>query len=88
MYINLIRSDIQLFLFFGSENCERNGGQVKKIELTLDDGTVLAQSDFYDDMFLLTWTDEMQKGKRNPHVRQVKSIKGYDSEGLVVYEDQ
>ena len=65
-----------------------NDGQVKKIELTLDDDTVLTQSDFYDDMFLLTWTDEKQEGGRNPHGRQVKSIKGYDSGGFVVYEDR
>ncbi len=62
--------------------------QVKKIELTLDDGSVLTQSDFYDDMFLLTWADEKRKGERNPHGRQVRDIKGYDSGGLVVYEDQ
>jgi hypothetical protein len=47
----------------------------------LSDGTTLTQTDFYDDMFLLTWTTEKHSDK------YMKSIRGYDSNNAVLYED-
>lgn len=57
-----------------------NDERVKKIEGILSDGTVLTQTDFYEDMFLLTWTGESNK----PYFIE---IKGYDLHDTIIYED-
>lgn len=57
-----------------------NDKNIKKIEAVLSDGTVLTQTDFFEDMFLLAWTAEYGEN-------YLIDIKGYDSEGLVLFED-
>ncbi len=54
-----------------------NDDNISKIEVTTDSGTVLTQTDFYDDMFLLTVEEETR----------FHSIKAYDSQGNILYED-
>ncbi len=58
-----------------------NDKNVKKIEVTISNGKVLTQTDFYEDLFLLAWTS---KGKENVFF---KGIRGYDSEGNIVFEE-
>jgi hypothetical protein len=70
-------SSYQYFKAYGIINDDR----IKKIEIMLSDGTTLTQTDFYDDMFLLTWTTEKHSDK------YMKSIRGYDSNNAVLYED-
>jgi hypothetical protein len=59
-----------------------NDKDVKKIEVTISNGEVLTQTDFYEDLFLLAWTS---KGKENVYFR---GIRGYDSEGNIVFEEE
>jgi sRNA-binding regulator protein Hfq len=59
-----------------------NDKNVKRIEITLSNGEVLTQTDFYEDLFLLTLES---KGKENVIF---KAIRGYDAEDKLVYEDE
>ena len=59
-----------------------NDKSVKKIEITLSNGNVLTQTEFYKDLFLLTWET---KEKGNVYI---KAIRGYDVEDKLVYEDE
>ena len=61
-----------------------NDDRVKKIEITLSDGTILTQTDFYEDMFLLTWTSGTQNDMQD---RDMERIRGYDSNNSVLYAD-
>ncbi|MDR7870787.1 MAG: hypothetical protein RIN55_08020 [Tissierellaceae bacterium] len=54
-----------------------NDNRIDKVEVYVDDGSVLSQTEFYDDMFLLTWVDEVK----------FSSIKAYDSHGNILFED-
>lgn len=42
---------------------------------------VLSQTDFYEDLFLLTW-----ESKKN-NIVSLKAIRGYDSQGNILYEE-
>ena len=57
-----------------------NDNNIKKIEVTLSNGDVLTQTDFYEDLFLLTW-----KSKANEEY--FKAIRGYDAKDKLVYEE-
>lgn len=57
-----------------------NDDIITKVEITLANGEVLTQSDFYDDLFLFTWKSS------NDAWPIFESIKGYDSEGKIIFE--
>ncbi len=56
-----------------------NDNDVKKIEVTLSNGEVLTQTDFYEDLFLIRW-----KRKENLYF---SAIRGYDEENRLIYEE-
>lgn len=62
-----------MFKYFGIINDDN----ISKIEVTTDNGTVLSQTEFYDDMFLLTLEAETR----------FDSIKAYDSQGNILFEE-
>lgn len=68
----------QIYRVYGTVN-DKN---VKKIEITLSNGEVLTQLDFYEDLFLLTW-----KSKQNEN-KIMKCIRGYDSESNMIFEEE
>lgn len=57
-----------------------NDDKVKRIQITLNNGKVFTQTEFYDDLFLFTW-----KSNNN---EEYKNIKGYDSNNNIVFEDK
>lgn len=61
------------------ENCilygSINDNRIKKVEVTLNDGTILTQTNFYDDLFLFTW-----KSKSINFI----DVKGYDSRNNLI----
>ncbi len=60
-----------------------NDSSIQKIEIILPDGRILTQTEFYDDLFLLTW-QELRNG-----YYQGFSLRAYDSESnLVFVEDE
>lgn len=59
-----------------------NDPSVKRIEVTLTDGTAFSQTEFYDDMFLFTWE---VNDSNSPYARLVR---GYDAAGNVVFEEK
>lgn len=58
-----------------------NDDRVKRIEVTLENGEMLTQSEFYDDLFLFT------RELDNNQDWNFKNIKGYDSDNNVIFED-
>ena len=52
-----------------------NDDKIVKVEITLANGEVLTQTEFYDDLFLFTWKSAV-----------FESIKGFDSQGNTIYE--
>lgn len=68
----------QYYYFYGIINDD----QVKKIQITLNDGKILTQTNFYEHLFLIT-------AKKNDNKSRIfKSIKGYDSEHNLIFEDE
>lgn len=59
-----------------------NDKNIKKIEITLNDGVILSQSNFYEDLFLMKWTLEKDRNQ------YFKAIRGYDSEDNIIYEEK
>jgi hypothetical protein len=59
-----------------------NDSSIKKIEVTLSNGAIFTQTDFYDDMFLLTWK---LKDKEDLYS---KSIKGYDANNNIIFQEE
>lgn len=59
-----------------------NDDRIKRIEVTLNKGTIITQTDFYDDLFLFTW--KLDQG--NHPDSYFKDIKGYDANNKVVFE--
>lgn len=57
----------------------RNDKSISKVEITLDDGSVLSQTGFYEDMFLIPW-----KASGNSYV---KSVRGYDKAGNIIFKE-
>lgn len=60
----------------------RNGGNVKKIELTLRDGKIFSTEDFYEDLFLITWKASDDDGT------YIRSLKAYDENSAVIFEEK
>lgn len=58
-----------------------NDDRIKKIEITLDNGEVLSQTQFYDNLFLIAWKSSSNEKKFFKH------IKGYDSNNNVIFDD-
>lgn len=59
-----------------------NNEKIKKVEITLDNGEVLTQTDFYDELFLFTW-----KSPENGSVHNV-NIRGYDVDNNIIFEEE
>ena len=59
-----------------------NDIRVKKVEITLSNGQVLTQTDFYEDLFLFTWTSD------NSGDWHSQNIRGYDSDNNIIFEDE
>ncbi len=59
-----------------------NDDRVKKIEITLGNGKVLIQTDFYDDLFLFTWRDTLDEDWN------FKNIRGYDANNNIIFEEE
>lgn len=57
-----------------------NDDRIKTIELTLGDGHILTQTQFYDNMFLIPWTFN------NTNNKYFEKIKGYDASNKVIFE--
>lgn len=64
--------------YYGIINDER----IKKIEILLDNGQVLQETKFYEDMFIFLDTGPNNK------FPYVVSVKAYDLEGNVIFEDE
>jgi hypothetical protein len=59
-----------------------NDKRVKKIEIALSNGDILTQTDFYDDLFLITWkSDDSQN-------TFMKMLRGYDSDNNIIFEEK
>ena len=58
-----------------------NDENIKKVEITLDNGDKYFTTDFYDNLFLITWIASDDDGF------YIKNIKGYDSIGNIIYEE-
>jgi hypothetical protein len=59
-----------------------NDKRVKKIEIYLSNGDTLTQTDFYDDLFLLTWKSE------GSEYTFMKILRGYDSDNNIIFEEK
>ncbi len=59
-----------------------NDKNIKKIEVTLTNGTVLTQTEFYDDLFLLVYDTEEEGDS------YFDLIRGYDAENNIVFESE
>jgi len=58
-----------------------NDDRISKVELQLEDGSTLSQTDFYDgDMFLFIWENDFTQIWLN-------SLKAYDDLGNLIYEE-
>lgn len=62
-----------IFKCYGNINDDR----ISRVDLTIKDGTVLSTTEFYDDMFLIT----------SEETTNFRSIKAYDDQGNVLFED-
>lgn len=58
-----------------------NDDRVKKIQITLANGKVFSQTEFYDDLFLLTWKE------RDNGNWDFKNIIGYDSDNNIIFKE-
>lgn len=59
-----------------------NDDRIKKVEVILDNDRILTQTEFHEDMFLFTWN------LMDDSYLEFKTIKGYDSEDNLVFEDE
>lgn len=59
-----------------------NDKRVRRVEIDLSNGATLTQSDFYEDLFLLTWKSEDNKNT------YMKGVRGYDSDNNVIFEEK
>lgn len=57
-----------------------NDNNIKKVKLTLTDGSIYEQTEFYDDLFLFYWsTDEDDV--------EYSNIKAYDADNNMIFEE-
>lgn len=59
-----------------------NSDEIEKIEIVFENEKTLSITEFYDDLFLITW--ESEDDERLYH----RKIKGYDSKGNIIFEDK
>ena len=60
-----------------------NNDKVTKIQITLNNGKVFTETDFYEDLFLFTW-----KADNDDEAWWFNNIKGYDSNDNLIFEDE
>lgn len=58
-----------------------NDDRVKEIKITLANGTVFSQTEFYDDLLLFSW-EEKDNGNWD-----FKNIIGYDSDNNIIFKE-
>jgi hypothetical protein len=58
-----------------------NDQDIKKIDILLSDGKVLSTTDFYNNLFLLTW-----ESPNSNHSCLLRKLIGYDRKGKVIFE--
>ncbi|SHE75100.1 hypothetical protein SAMN02745784_01669 [Tissierella praeacuta DSM 18095] len=58
-----------------------NDNRIKKIEVTLENGDILIQDGFYEDMFLVTWKSP------NDSIIDFAGIRAYDEDSNIIFED-
>ncbi|WP_353092828.1 hypothetical protein [Tissierella praeacuta] len=57
-----------------------NDDRIKEIEVTLENGDILTQNEFYEGMFLVTWS------ANDDSLMDFAGIKAYDSNGNILFE--
>ena len=57
-----------------------NDNRIKKIEVTLENGDILIQDEFYEDMFLVTWKSP------NDSIIDFAGIRAYDEDSNIIFE--
>lgn len=57
-----------------------NDDRVNRIQVTLNNGGIYTQTEFYDNLFLLTWRLDNEDCC-------LKNIRGYDSNNNIIFED-
>lgn len=59
-----------------------NDNDIKKVEIILNNGEIIEETELYEDLFLFTWkvTNNIQMG--------VINIKGYDAEDNMIFEEE
>lgn len=62
----------------------RNDKRIEKIEVSLKNGESFTTRKFYEDMFIFTWENK----DSDYRYLSFKTIKAYDKEGKIVYEDE
>lgn len=62
-----------------------NDDSIVEIEITLRDGQTFTSTDFYEDMFLFTWTAEKSGIYES---LKFETIKGYDVDKNIIFQDQ
>lgn len=62
-----------------------NNDDIKKLEIILKDGSKFTQTEFYDHMFLFTWTNENNK---NDSYISFLDVKGYDKDNNLIFEEE
>ncbi len=60
-----------------------NDDSIKKVEITLADGEILTQTDFYEDLFLITW-----KSSNSNDRWPIKIIRAYNSGNKIIFEEE
>lgn len=58
-----------------------NDDRIKTVEVTLDNGDIFTQNEFYEDMFLITWN------ANDDRVMDFAGIRAYDSNGNILFEN-
>lgn len=59
-----------------------NDKRIERIQVNLKSEKVFTETQFYDDLFLLTWKSDID------HYDDISSIKGYDFNNNVIYEEE
>lgn len=60
-----------------------NDDKVEKVQITLNNGKVFTDTEFYEDLFLFTW-----KADNDDQSWYFNNIKGYDSNNNIIFEDE
>lgn len=59
----------------------RNDARIEKVEITLYNGDVYETTDFYEDLFLITWETTEEASY------YIKNIRGYDKDNNIIFEE-